>query len=42
MCLVLIMLLSFPIRLAAYSGLGKMFTFQLSSPDRLVTTGIYH
>ncbi|KAJ9236977.1 hypothetical protein DTO271D3_5909 [Paecilomyces variotii] len=30
------------IRLSAYGGLGKNFTFQLAPPDRLVTSGIYH
>ncbi|KAK9364974.1 hypothetical protein V1509DRAFT_634649 [Lipomyces kononenkoae] len=40
-CLVLIICIGAPIRLAAYSGLGKNFTFRLSPPDRLVTTGIY-
>lgn len=29
------------IRLSAFGGLGKYFTFQLAAPDRLVTTGIY-
>ncbi|KAJ9292436.1 hypothetical protein DTO271G3_8791 [Paecilomyces variotii] len=29
------------IRLSAYGGLGKNFTFQLAPPDRLVTSGIY-
>lgn len=29
------------IRLAAYSGLGRSFTFQLSAPDQLITTGVY-
>ncbi|GAD95003.1 prenyl cysteine carboxyl methyltransferase, putative [Paecilomyces variotii No. 5] len=30
------------VRLSAYGGLGKNFTFQLAPPDRLVTSGIYH
>ncbi|KAL5341088.1 hypothetical protein BJX70DRAFT_74618 [Aspergillus crustosus] len=29
------------IRLSAYDGLGSNFTFQLATPDRLVTTGVY-
>lgn len=29
------------IRLSAYGGLGPNFTFQLSAPDHLVTTGVY-
>jgi protein-S-isoprenylcysteine O-methyltransferase Ste14 len=29
------------IRLSAYGGLGKHFTFQLAAPDNLVTTGVY-
>ncbi|OGE47417.1 hypothetical protein PENARI_c045G01723 [Penicillium arizonense] len=29
------------IRLSAYGGLGKYFTFQLAAPDDLVTTGMY-
>ncbi|KAI9367769.1 hypothetical protein BJX61DRAFT_551089 [Aspergillus egyptiacus] len=29
------------IRLQAYGGLGRNFTFQLAAPDRLVTTGVY-
>lgn len=29
------------IRLAAYGGLGRNFTFYLSAPDRLVTGGVY-
>ncbi|KAK9323662.1 hypothetical protein V1517DRAFT_88419 [Lipomyces orientalis] len=40
-CLVLIICIGAPIRLAAYRGLGKNFTFRLSPPDRLITTGIY-
>ena len=30
-----------PIRLSAYGGLGRDFTFNLAPPDRLVTGGIY-
>lgn len=30
-----------PLRLVAYSGLGKNFTFKLREPDELVTTGLY-
>ncbi|KAK9482543.1 hypothetical protein V1527DRAFT_476082 [Lipomyces starkeyi] len=41
-CLILIICVGAPIRLAAYSGLGKNFTFRLAPPDRLITTGIYH
>ncbi|KAJ5139412.1 Phospholipid methyltransferase [Penicillium bovifimosum] len=29
------------VRLSAYGGLGKFFTFHLTVPDHLVTTGIY-
>ena len=29
------------IRLSAYGGLGKYFTFHLVTPDHLVTTGVY-
>jgi protein-S-isoprenylcysteine O-methyltransferase Ste14 len=29
------------IRLSAYGGLGKNFTFHLMTPDHLVTTGVY-
>lgn len=29
------------IRLSAYGGLGRNFTFQLAKPDRLVTSGVY-
>ncbi|KAF7159719.1 hypothetical protein CNMCM6106_007121 [Aspergillus hiratsukae] len=29
------------IRLSAYGGLGRNFTFYLSAPDRLVTGGVY-
>jgi protein-S-isoprenylcysteine O-methyltransferase Ste14 len=30
------------LRLSAYSGLGRNFTFVLAEPDRLITTGLYH
>ncbi|KAL4807947.1 hypothetical protein BDV18DRAFT_159155 [Aspergillus unguis] len=29
------------VRLGAYGGLGRNFTFQLAQPDRLVTGGVY-
>lgn len=29
------------IRLSAYGGLGRNFTFQLAKPDRLITSGVY-
>jgi protein-S-isoprenylcysteine O-methyltransferase Ste14 len=29
------------VRLSAYGGLGKFFTFHLTVPDHLVTTGVY-
>ncbi|KAJ5772293.1 Phospholipid methyltransferase [Penicillium odoratum] len=29
------------VRIAAYGGLGRFFTFHLAPPDRLVTSGIY-
>lgn len=29
------------IRLSAYGGLGRNFTFHLSNPDRLITSGVY-
>ncbi|KAL4868717.1 hypothetical protein BDV12DRAFT_197061 [Aspergillus spectabilis] len=37
----LLVLLGASIRLSAYDGLGSNFTFQLATPDRLVTTGVY-
>ncbi|KAK9429084.1 hypothetical protein V1505DRAFT_375210 [Lipomyces doorenjongii] len=40
-CLILIICVGAPIRLAAYRWLGKNFTFRLAPPDRLITTGIY-
>ncbi|KAL6888054.1 hypothetical protein GGI43DRAFT_416984 [Trichoderma evansii] len=30
-----------PLRLYAYRSLGKNFTFQLTKPDRLITTGLH-
>lgn len=39
---VCLIFLAAPIRLRAYSGLGKDFTFVLAKPKKLVTTGIYH
>jgi protein-S-isoprenylcysteine O-methyltransferase Ste14 len=36
-----IMFLGAYIRLSAYGGLGKNFTFHLAAPDQLVTSGIY-
>jgi protein-S-isoprenylcysteine O-methyltransferase Ste14 len=41
-CLFLIICVGAPLRLAAYDGLGKNFTYLLAPPDRLITTGIYH
>jgi protein-S-isoprenylcysteine O-methyltransferase Ste14 len=29
------------VRLAAYGGLGRNFTFRIAAPDQLVTTGVY-
>ncbi|KAL1963032.1 hypothetical protein VTN77DRAFT_8780 [Rasamsonia byssochlamydoides] len=40
-CLFLLICIGAPVRLAAYDGLGKNFTFRLAPPDRLITTGIY-
>jgi protein-S-isoprenylcysteine O-methyltransferase Ste14 len=40
-CLALIIFLGAPLRLAAYTGLGRNFTFQLAEPDKLITTGLY-
>ncbi|KAK8099743.1 prenyl cysteine carboxyl methyltransferase [Apiospora kogelbergensis] len=40
-CLVLVLCVGAPVRLAAYGGLGRNFTFRLARPDRLVTTGVY-
>ncbi|KAL2007327.1 hypothetical protein VTN00DRAFT_8765 [Thermoascus crustaceus] len=36
-----ILLVGAPLRLAAFGGLGKNFTFKIAPPDRLITTGIY-
>lgn len=41
-CLFLIICVGAPIRLAAYHGLGKRFTFGLTPPDELIITGVYH
>lgn len=30
------------VRLSAFGGLGKSFTFHLAAPDHLVTTGVYN
>ena len=40
-CLVLIICLGAPLRLAAFTRLGRNFTFQLAEPDKLITTGVY-
>lgn len=40
--LALILCAGIPLRLVPYASLGKNFTFTLTEPDRLVTTGIYH
>lgn len=37
----LILFAGIPLRLIAYSSLGKNFTFALSKPDRLITDGIH-
>lgn len=39
--LALILFAGVPLRLVSYSSLGKNFTFALSKPDRLITTGIH-
>jgi protein-S-isoprenylcysteine O-methyltransferase Ste14 len=39
--MVMILGVGVPLRLAAYSGLGTDFTFALTRPDQLVTTGLY-
>ncbi|KAL2754204.1 hypothetical protein ACRALDRAFT_1081334 [Sodiomyces alcalophilus JCM 7366] len=39
--LALILCAGIPLRLVPYSTLGKNFTFALTKPDRLTTTGIY-
>ncbi|KAJ5720583.1 Phospholipid methyltransferase [Penicillium malachiteum] len=36
-----LMLVGAPVRLSAYGGLGRNFTFNLAAPDQLVTSGIY-
>ncbi|KAI1087902.1 hypothetical protein F5B19DRAFT_499551 [Rostrohypoxylon terebratum] len=40
--LVLILCAGVPLRLGAYSSLGKNFTFDLAEPDGLKTDGIYY
>ncbi|RDA88834.1 hypothetical protein CP532_5429 [Ophiocordyceps camponoti-leonardi (nom. inval.)] len=40
-CLFIIAFVGAPIRLAAYAGLGRNFTFKLAAPDRLITSGVY-
>lgn len=37
----LIIFLGAYVRLSAYGGLGRYFTFHLAAPDQLVTTGVY-
>ncbi|KAI5460802.1 hypothetical protein BGZ63DRAFT_358101 [Mariannaea sp. PMI_226] len=37
----LIICAGIPLRLVSYGSLGRNFTFALTEPDRLVTTGIY-
>lgn len=39
--LALILCAGVPLRLVSYAELGKNFTFALTEPDRLTTTGIY-
>lgn len=39
--LALILCAGVPLRLVSYTSLGKNFTFALTEPDRLTTTGIY-
>ncbi|KAK3689397.1 hypothetical protein B0T22DRAFT_461444 [Podospora appendiculata] len=39
--LALLLCVGIPLRLIAYSSLGKNFTFALAEPDRLTTTGVY-
>lgn len=39
-CLALVVI-GAPLRLGAFNNLGKNFTFGLSQPDKLITTGIY-
>lgn len=38
----LLIYLGAAVRLSAYGGLGRSFTFHLAAPDQLVTTGVYH
>lgn len=38
---ILSMLLGAAIRLSAFGGLGRFFTFRLTAPDQLVTSGVY-
>jgi protein-S-isoprenylcysteine O-methyltransferase Ste14 len=38
----IVVMTSAPIRLLAYRQLGKNFTFQLATPSKLTTTGLYH
>jgi protein-S-isoprenylcysteine O-methyltransferase Ste14 len=40
--LALIFCVGVPLRLVPYASLGKNFTFELTKPDHLMTTGIYH
>ncbi|OLN83393.1 hypothetical protein CCHL11_03157 [Colletotrichum chlorophyti] len=40
--LALLFFVGVPLRLGPYRSLGKNFTFQLTKPDQLKTTGIYH
>jgi protein-S-isoprenylcysteine O-methyltransferase Ste14 len=39
--LALILCVAVPLRLVSYASLGTNFTFALTEPDRLTTTGIY-
>ncbi|ETI19331.1 hypothetical protein G647_09163 [Cladophialophora carrionii CBS 160.54] len=39
--LAMILVLGIPLRLVPYATLGRNFTFFLSAPDRLITTGVY-
>lgn len=41
-CLFLIICIGGPIRIAAFARLGRLFTFRLAAPDKLITTGLYH
>jgi len=38
---ILVIITAAPMRLLAYKTLGKDFTFQLATPSKLITTGIY-